>query len=72
MNKYPNSYAALKAIDPVNSAAIVAAAIQAAAWQPEMIARFCNMIGADPAEVAGIVQQSRAGYGTAAGAWFYG
>ena len=72
MNRFPNSYAALKAVDPVNAAAIVAAAIQAASWEPEMIARFCNMIGADPVEVANIVQQSRAGAGTPAGAWFYG
>ncbi len=56
---YTNVYPALKALDAPNAAALVAAAVQAAEWQPAMVAKFCKLIAADPVEVAGIVANSR-------------
>lgn len=60
MALYTSIYPSLKAEDPTNAAAIVAAAIQAAEWESGMVARFCALIQADPVEVDQIVRQARA------------
>ena len=60
MALYTNIYPALKAADPTNATAFVAAAVQAAQWEPGMVARFCKLTQADPVEVDQIVRQSRA------------
>ncbi len=58
--QYPLIYPTLKAADAGNAAALVAAAIQAAGWESDMVARFCVLISASPIEVDGIVRQAHA------------
>jgi DNA-binding GntR family transcriptional regulator len=58
--RFPNIYGTLKALDAPTSAAFIAAAAQAASWEPEAVARLCKLTAADPSEVDAIVRQARA------------
>lgn len=69
MPQFTNIYSTLKGLDAANTSAIVAAAAQSMAWDAGGLARFCALIGASPAEVAGIIANARAAIGTSS-PWF--
>lgn len=58
--QFPSIYATLKGLDPANTAAFVAAALQAMEWDAAHVAAFCGLINADPKEVDNINRQARA------------